>query len=148
MSQSMTPTSFFNEYFSCNSPTQSGVDELLRWAFGAGEGAVVAAISGLTSPLGGAVFGTGCWFGSRLVSWICDKMNCPHDSLVATTARMFFASLAGIFSGVCIATALGFPMTMWTGLVLISPTLVIATTAIALYAIGTATGLINRQPPA
>ncbi len=91
-------------------------------AFGAAlmgsAGAVAAGLFTMISPLGGAIFGVSYLLSNRLIHWICDKINCCPDSLIFKVAQFALSTIGGIAASVLITTAVGFPMTMMTGIIL------------------------------
>jgi hypothetical protein len=91
-------------------------------AFGAallgGAGAVAAGLFTTVSPLGGAIFGVSYLLSNRLIHWICDQINCCPESLIFKVGQFALATIGGIATSVLITTAVGFPMTMVTGIIL------------------------------
>jgi len=73
--------------------------------FGAGSSALAAGLFTAVSPLGGAIFGATRFVGSRVVGWICDKVNCAPDSKVAAVAKGVLSVIGGIGAG-CAALSL------------------------------------------
>jgi hypothetical protein len=83
-----------------------------------GSSAIAAGIFTAVSPLGGAIFGVSQFFSSRLIHWVCDKINCCPDDIIFKVAQFGLSTIGGIGAAVLITAAIGFPMTMVTGLVL------------------------------
>ena len=100
-------------------------------AFTAGSTALAAGAFTAISPLGGAVFGVSSFLSGRLINWICDKVNCFPDSIVARVAQFALSTIGGIGAAVLVTTLVGFPMTMTSGVIL----------AVASIAISVAAGL-------
>jgi|SRR6267154_2081624 len=82
-------------------------------------GAVVAGLFTTTSPLGGAIFGVSSLLSFRLIHWICDKISCYPDSIIFKVAQLSLSVIGGIAASALITTAIGFPMTVMTGALLI-----------------------------
>jgi hypothetical protein len=91
-------------------------------AFGAAlmssAGAVAAGLFTTISPLGGAIFGVSYLLSNRLIHWICDKVNCCPDSIIFKVAQFALSTIGGIAASVLMTSAIGFPMTMMTGVIL------------------------------
>jgi hypothetical protein len=96
--------------------------------------AVAAGLFTTISPLGGAIFGVSYLLSDRLIHWICDKVSCCPDSLIFKVANFALSMIAGIAAGALITTAVGFPMTVTSGAILVVAS--IGVTAAALLALG------------
>lgn len=100
-------------------------------------GGTCAAAAGLfttMSPLGGAIFGASGFLCSRLIHWIYDKVNCCPDNIIFKVAQSVLPIIGGIAAGAFITSAIGFPMTIMTGVLLSAAS--IAVTFAALIALG------------
>ena len=91
---------------------------LFGTAFAAGSTALVAGAFTAISPLGGAIFGASSFLAGRLINFICDKVECCPDSMVAKCSKVALSFLGGIGAAILITTFVGFPMTFTAGLVL------------------------------
>jgi hypothetical protein len=102
-------------------------------AVAGGMGAITAAVFTTLSPLGGAIFGasfyTGFVLSGYLIHWISEKTNCPPDSIifrVAKSASVILGIISSIVAATLITTAIGFPMTLMTGITLVGVPVAIA----------------------
>lgn len=77
-----------------------------------GASAATAGLFTAISPLGGAIFAVSESVTRRAVSWICDKVNCCPDSLIAKVARFVLPTIAGIGAGYAVLSVGGFPVTI------------------------------------
>lgn len=81
-----------------------------------GSSALAAGLFTGISPLGGAIYGLGYvaagTAGDYAMSWICDKLNCDPDSMVAQVAKYALPMIAGIGAGLAAVFAAGFPVTL------------------------------------
>ena len=100
-------------------------------------GGTCAAAVGLfttMSPLGGAIFGVSSFLCTRLLHWICDKINCCPDNIIYRVAQLVLPIIGGIAAGALITSAIGFPMTIMTGVLLSAASM--AVTFAALIVLG------------
>ena len=98
----------------------------LEGGLAGGMGAVCAGLFTTISPLGGAVFGVSEYLSSHLISWICDKVDCCPDSMVAKVAKYALTIIGEIAAAAMVTTLVGFPMTV-TSAVTLSITTIVAT---------------------
>ena len=91
---------------------------LVGSAFAGGATALAAGIFTTISPLGGAIFGVSEWVTGHLINWICNKMDCCPDSMVAKVGKMCLQIIGGIVAAALLTTLAGFPMTFTTGVIL------------------------------
>jgi len=87
-------------------------------AFVTSASAATAGLFTTIGPFGGAIFGFSSWLSSRLVYWICDKVNCYPDHFIVRISQLAFSTIAGIAIGTVVTTTIGFPMTVTAGFVL------------------------------
>ncbi len=101
----------------------SSAELVFTAAFVTSASAATAGLFTSIGPLGGAIFGFSSWLSSRIIYWICDKVNCCPDHLIFRTAQLAFSTIASIAAAALITTTFGFPMTVTAGFVLTAASL-------------------------
>lgn len=119
--------------FDTNSPAARLGTAMCGAVMSAGTGAIAGALFTPVGAVGGAIFGASYSLSSTLITVICEQLNCCPDSPIAKVATFALSLIGGIAAGVGIATALGFQMTVATGVILV---LASAATSIALGCLG------------
>lgn len=86
----------------------------------AGVGALAAGLFAGVSPLGGAIFGVAGFLAGytakqfnifgRAVDWICEKVNCDPESMVAKVVKVAAPIITGILAGLALTLATGFSL--------------------------------------
>lgn len=83
-----------------------------------GSGAAAAGLFTTISPLGGSLFAVSNIVTRRSIDWICDKVNCCPDGVIARTAKGALHVIAGLGAGYAALYLGGFPVTLSSVVVL------------------------------
>jgi hypothetical protein len=120
--------------FNIHDPSLSFSSMLCQTALLGCAGAAAATIFTSVGAIGGAFFAASGFLSHRLITWVCESLNCCPNSLLARVATFAAAAIGGVVAAIGVTAALGIKITLATAVVLTIGTLATAGAAILIFA--------------